>query len=84
MHYLKACYFVLYLLSNLTQHAYGYKANFLYSIDQEIDFVISAVSLVAQHGWKLLPAYRYGVLSKGGGQIHSFLKPVYMLVQQPL
>jgi len=30
-----------------------------FSSDQEIDFIVSAVALVAEQGWKLLPAYRF-------------------------
>ncbi len=30
-----------------------------YSSDEEIDFILSALEMVAEHGWKLLPQYRY-------------------------
>ena len=29
-----------------------------FSSDEEIKFIVSAVALVAEYGWKLLPAYR--------------------------
>jgi hypothetical protein len=38
------------------------RVNFNYFIDQRVfDYIVNAVTLVAQHGWKLLPDYRFDV-----------------------
>jgi selenocysteine lyase/cysteine desulfurase len=40
------------------------RVNFNYFIDDEVfDYIVSAVELVAEHGWKLLPSYRFDAFS---------------------